>query len=138
MAWVPAFKLYETNGSTLVYEFPLVQQTNAPQSPMRNIVIEGVRGKGALIINNGDSTWDLEITGIFAIQNADEGYEEITADIADIEDKIPINTPFILRIEKTSSTYFEYNVKRIEAIEYPASLRTDSQIYIVRFKVNTW
>ncbi len=136
--FVPTFKLYQADGTTLVYTFPLVQETNAPQSPMRAIVIDGIRGKGSLIIDAGDSSWDLMIRGLFAITDVSQGYEEIIAKIDDIENKIVANIPYILRIDKTPSTYFEYKVKRISPIEYPASLRTDSQEYVVNFKVNSW
>ncbi len=138
MPVLPKFKLYNSSGTVLIYEFKLVQSTNLPQSPMRPIEIEGVRGKGVLVVDAGTPSWDAEITGLFAIDGASEGYEEITALIVDIEDKIPVNTPFKLRLDKTDSTYWEFNVKRIEPIDYPTNMRTDSQEYTIILKVNSW
>lgn len=134
----PFFNLYASDGITLIYTFPLVQYTNVPQSPTKIVEIEGQRGIGSLIIDGGKAPWNLIIRGIFAITDADEGYEEITADIVDIENKIVLNTPYILRIDKTASTYWEYKIKRIVPIEYPENLRTDSQVYICSFRVNSW
>ena len=134
----PFFKLYASDGTTLLYTFLLVQQTNAPQSVKKTVEIEGQRGKGSIIIDGGEASWDLIINGVFAIFNADEGYEEITDAIDAIETAIQLNTPYILRIDKDASTYYEYHVKRVEPIEYPESLRTDSQRYTVHLKVNSW
>lgn len=138
MSFIPQFKLYDSTGITLKYTFPIVQYTNAPQSPKKIVEIEGQRGKGSITIDGGGQAWDLEIRGLFMITSADEGYVEITAKIVDIEDKIQLNIPYILRIDKTDSTYFEYKVKRIEPINYSESLRTDSQEYRVILRVNSW
>jgi len=134
------FKLYASDGITLIYTFPLVQETNTPQSPFRYVGIEGVRGKGELVIPAGTPSWDAEIRGLFMIEESDEGYEDIMDKIGEIEDAIVLNTNYYLRVEKTASplTYYEYKVRRTEPIEYPTSLRTDSQEYIVRLKVNAW
>jgi len=136
--WVPRFKLYASNGVTLLHTFEAVQRTNAPQSVLRYIDIEGVRGKGALIIPAGTETWVLEIEGVMYIDGATEGYEELVAKIDAMESAIALNTAYYLRIDKTDSTYYNYKVKRIEPMEYPESLRTDMQRYIVRFNVNAW
>jgi hypothetical protein len=134
----PYFKLYASDGTTLVYTFPIVQYTNAPQSHKRTVVIEGQRGKGCIIVDGGEASWDLIIRGLFMITESDEGYEDITAKIDAIETAIVLNTPYILRIDKTDTTYYEYKVKRILPIDYRESLRTDSQEYQVVFKVNSW
>jgi len=134
----PYFKLYASNGTDLVYTFPIVQSTNLPQTVKKTIEIKGQRGKGSIIVDGGNDTWDLEIRGLFVIDNADEGYEEITVKIDTIESAIELNTPYVLRVDKTDSTYYEYNVKRINPITYPSSLRTDLQEYIVTFIVNSW
>ena len=136
--FVPKFKLYDYSGLVLEYTFPLVQVTNAPQSHKRSVVIEGVRGKGCLIIDAGEDSWDLTIEGKLMIDGATEGYEELTAKIDDLESKVQLHTPYILRIDKTESTYYEYHVTRIEPIEYPESFRTDIQDYSVTFRVNSW
>ncbi len=130
------FKLYQSDGLTLVYTFPVVQDCNYPASPRRNILIEGTRGKGGILIDGGDSVWDLNITG-YLIANS---YEELITKIDEMENNVVANTPYILKINKTISTYYEYKVKRIDAIEYPIDegFRTNYQLYTVHFKVNVW
>jgi len=134
----PYIKLYDSTGVVLQYTFKYVQSINAPQTPRRTVEITGQRGKGSLIIDGGQDVWDLIISGKFIIEDADEGYEDLTADIDAMESAIQLNTPYIIRIDKTAVTYYEYNVKRIEPIEYPESLRIDSQEYICRLRVNCW
>jgi hypothetical protein len=133
------FKLYDSTGITLIYTFPCVQRTNAPQSKGRYIGIEGVRGTGKLVIPAGTESWDLEIEGVLYIDPASgEDYEDLVKLIDKLETDIALNTPYYLRIEKTSSTYYEYKVKRLESIDYPESLRKVNQRYICRFSVNAW
>jgi len=136
--WVPRFKLYASDGITLKHTFEAVQRTNLPQSPLRHIPIEGVRGKGKLIIPAGTETWDLEIEGVMYIDTAVESYEDLVVKIDAMESAIALNTAYYIRLDKTDSTYYSYKVKRVEAIDYPQSLRTDMQRYLVKFVVNAW
>lgn len=138
MTFIPRFKIYASDGISLLYTFEAVQHTNCPQSSIRHIPIEGVRGKGKLIIPAGTETWEAEITGAMYIDTSTETYEDLIAKIDAIESAIALNTAYYLRIDKTDSTYYEYKVKRVEAIDYPESLRTDIQRYTVRLAVNAW
>ena len=133
------FKLYNEANSALIFEFPLVQSSNHPQSPMRKIVIEGVRGTGALVIPAGTVSWDLEIKGILYIDGATEGYEELVVLMDAMESAIVANVNYTMRIYKDGSNYYSYHVRRIEAIEWENdSLRTDKIDYTVTLKVNAW
>jgi len=134
MSFTPKFLLYSSDGITLVYTFPIVQMTNAPQSVKRNVIVEGIRGKGCIIIDGGETSWDLHIRGIFKADN----YTDITTLIDALETAVPVQTKFVLKIERSISTVYQYNVIRTESIEYPESLRTDSQTYEVVFRVNAW
>lgn len=138
MAFIPSFDLYASNGITLIYTFPVVQYTNLPVSNGRYIEIEGQRGIGSIILDGGQSPFDIIINGFFMIQSASEGYTDIVEDIANIESTIVLNTPYYLRVDKTISTYWEYKVKRILPIEYPESLRTDYQEYKVTLRALCW
>ncbi len=133
MSFVPTFKLYNYSNS-LIYTFPIVQYTNAPKPIIKSVVIEGLRGQGAIVIPGSEGSWDLIIRGMFM---ADD-YEAITQLIETIESTIEYNTRYTLKIEKSPSTTFTYKVKRVVPIEYPESLRTTSQLYIVTLKVGTW
>lgn len=134
----PYIKLYDSTGVVLQYTFNLVQSINIPQSPRRTVEITGQRGKGSLIIDGGTDVFDIEIRGLFMIEDADEGYEDLTEDIDAMESAVQTVTPYILRMDKDASTYYEYHVKRIEAISYPESLRRNSQEYICRLRANCW
>jgi len=136
MNYIPKFYLYDSTRITLLYTFELVNYTNAPQSIKRTVEIEGQRGIGYIIIDGGDKAWDMIISGI--LDGAD--YDEITNKIYIMETTIAVNTPYILRFNKTKNTYFEYRVKRIGIIEYPESLRNEweFQKYTCILKVNSW
>jgi hypothetical protein len=134
MAWTPKFRLYASNGSSLIYTFPVVQFTNAPHSNKKTVFIEGLRGIGGIVIEGAEEAWDLEIRFILL----DDNYEDLTTKIEAVENTILTNTRYYLKIDKTSTTYFEYKVKRITPIEYTESLRTDYQEVRITFRVNSW
>lgn len=136
MGWTPQFKLYQSDGLTLQYTFLAVQDCNYPASPRRNVTIEGARGKGGVIIDGGLKLWDMEIRGYIFEDN----YEDLIVAIDAMETAIVANTPYILKIDKTSTTTYEYRVKRVDAIEFPIDegMRTKYQEYIVYLKVNSW
>lgn len=133
-SFVPRFKLYDSTGNTLLYTFPIVQRTNIPQSPKNIVEHSTVRGKGSIIIEGGDQAWDAEIEGILFGNN----YEMVTSKIDELESAIELNIPYILRFDQTETLYWQYKVKRIVPIEYPENLRTDTQRYIIRLRVNSW
>ena len=132
--WVPEFRLYDSAGTGLLYTFPAVNYTNAPQSIERFVEHENVRAKGSLIINGGEASWDLEMR--FTIIGDD--YEDITSKIVTLENTVQFNTPYILIIAKTPTTSFQYNVKRLEAFDYADSLRTSFQKVSCILRVNSW
>lgn len=134
MSFVPTFKLYDSTGLNLLYTFPVVQETNSPKSVKKTVVIEGTRGKGCIIIDGGEDIWDLNIRGILS----GDDYEALVVAIDAMESAIQLNTKYILKIDKTSSTYYEYKVKRILSINYPQSLRNNIQEYTCVLKVNSW
>lgn len=135
MAFVPKFKLYDNTGLNLIYTFPVVQNTNIPKSTRKTTVIEGFRGQGGIIISGSDKRiWDIIIEGILF----GDDYENLTTKIEEIESSVQMDTQYILRFEKTASTYFEYKVKRIDPIEYPQSFRTQYQDYRIILKANAW
>ena len=133
MAFVPTFKLYDKDDNFL-YMFPIVQYTNAPQPITKSVVIEGLRGQGAIIIPGSTGSWDLVIRGVLTGDN----YEAITAKIDALESAVAYNTRYIIKIQKSAGQNYEYKVKRVEQIEYPENLRTDSQEYIIKLKTEAW
>lgn len=135
MSFVPTFKLYDYTGVNLLYTFEAVQYTNMPgQDTNSAIIIEGIRAKGCLIIGGGEVCSDIIIRGIFV----EDDYEALVVKMDALKAVIVFNTRYKLRLDKTISTYYEYDVKRIEPIDFPESLRTSEQIYNVILKNNSW
>ena len=132
--WVPDFKLYDSTGTTLLYTFPAVNYTNAPQSVEDSVEITNLRSRGAIIIPGGQKPWNLEMD--FTLLGDD--YEDVTSQIESLENTVALNTPYVLRIDKTDSTYFEYPVKRIEPFIYDSSLRNYFQEVKVILRANCW
>jgi hypothetical protein len=136
MPFVPTFKLYDSSGDELQYTFTAVQDANYPHSEKDFIEHTSQRGKGSVIIDGGEKAWDLTIR--FVISGTD--YEDLTDEIDDLESDIDLNVPYVLKIDKTNSTTYDYNVKRILPIEYPieSNLRNTFQEVIITFRVNSW
>jgi hypothetical protein len=134
MPWVPRFRLYASDGTTLLYTFPAVSYTNLPQTSSKNTIIEGIRGNGCIIISGSKSSWDIILQGVLLADN----FEAVTVLIDALETAIPTNTPFVLEFDKTSSTHYSYHVKRIEPIDYPESLRNNYQDYRIILKAEAW
>jgi hypothetical protein len=134
MTWVPHFKLYASDGYTLVYTFVAVQYTNAPQTINKKTVVEGIRGQGCIVVPGSTSSWDLEIRGILLAND----YQALTALIDTLESTVVMFTNYILIFDKTPATSYSYNVQRIEPIVYPESLRTNYQEYQIKLRVGAW
>lgn len=140
MSWTPEFKLYASDGVTLVYTFPVVQATNAPQSPKKVVEHQGQRGKGSIIIDGGEAPWDLTIRGILTTEEdiGADAYKDLISKMDTLESSVALNTQYVLHIDKTESTYYSYNVKRIQPITYETGLRINAQEYEVILRANCW
>jgi hypothetical protein len=134
MAFIPKFRLYASDGVTLVYTFEAVQYTNAPQDNIRKTVISSPRGQGCIVIQGSTAEWDLIIRGVLLAAD----YEALVVKMDALVTAIPLGTNFVLKLDKTISTSYSYNVMRIESIAFPESLRTNHQEYTITFKVGTF
>lgn len=132
--WVPKFKLYNSAGTGLIYTFPAVNFTNAPQTVKDTVEITNLRSKGAIIIPGGEKPWDLVLN--FTIIGED--YEDVTSQIVSLENTVQIDTPYVLRIDKTPSSYFEYAVKRLQPFNYDSNLRNYYQEIRATLRANCW
>jgi len=129
------FKLYASNGSTLIYTFPVVFSANYPHSEKKYVEHENLRGKGSIITDGGEASWDIILRGVLFAAD----YNSLQALINTLESTIVLNTPYYLKITKAISTTWDYKVKRISPIEYQEdSLRTDFTEYQVILRVNAW
>jgi len=133
MSWVPKFNLYDTS-DVLVMQLPNVFYTNAPQTPLKYTVVEGIRGNGGIVVQGSKSTWDLVIKGRLLA----EDFQALEALIDTLESNVAEGVQFTLKFDKTPITYYSYKVTRLVPIEYPESIRTNYTEYQITFKVSTW
>lgn len=135
--FVPKFTLWSSDGSTLIYTFPAVNFTNAPQTVPDVVEITNLRSKCGIIIDGGnDKPWDLQLNFILS----GKGYVNVTDEIESLISSVETKTPYILRIERsdTLGDYFEYNVKRIVPFTFQESLRRNIQPVVAIFRANSW
>lgn len=135
MAFYPKYKLYASDGLTLVYTFNYITAENGPSDPIRYTEISGIRGQGSLIVPGSSSSWDLELDFYLCAAN----YEAVIAAMDSLESTIVMNTKYVLKIGRTLSTTKDYNVKRIVPIRWDTnSRRIRSQKGTITFRVNAW
>ncbi len=126
------FKLYEADGTTLRYTFPVIFSANYPHSERNIIEHSNFRGKGSIPVDGGMSSWDLVLRGVLSAEN----YDDLMVLVADLEDKVVLNSPYVLKITKSATTTWDYFVKRITPIEYPEdSLRINFIEYTCKLRV---
>lgn len=137
MTWVPQFTLWSSDGLTKLYTFSAVQDTNLPQTPTDNIVITNLRSAGGIVISGGLKPFEANlIFWLFA-----DTYEDIISAIDTLVSTIPTNTAFLLRYDKTPSTYYQYPVKRILDFEWTnvsRDLRNYRQEVTLKLLANSW
>jgi hypothetical protein len=129
------FQLYASNGTTPQYLFPVVFDANYPHTEKNLIEHTNIRGKGSIVVSGGDSAWDITLKGVLFAAD----YEALTVLIDAMESSVALNTPYVLKINKTSSTYYSYNVKRIVPIEWQSNnLRTNFMEFTCTLRVLSW
>jgi len=128
------FKLYASNGSTLIHTFSTVFQANYPHTEKKLIEHENVRGKGSIIVDGGDSSWTLTLRGVLFAND----YDALMALVDTMESSIVLNTPYVLKILSGVTTH-SYNCKRIVPIIYQEdSLRTNFIEYTCELRCLSW
>lgn len=134
MPWYPRYKLYASDGLTLVYPFDYILSDNSPQDALRFTEITGFRGQGSLIIGGSTQPWDLQLT--FFLWKID--YASLIAAMDSVESTIVMNTPYILKIDRTISTTKDYHVKRIAPLSWEDTKRVKYQKGNIILRVNSW
>ncbi|MBN1467724.1 MAG: hypothetical protein JW924_03280 [Fusobacteriaceae bacterium] len=135
MSFVPRFKLYNSTGLSLLYTFPVVQESNHPHTSSKSVEIESQRGKGSILIDGGAESWDLRFTGILS----GEDYQALVTKMDELESAVDLNIPYIMKIDKTATTVYEYKVKRILPIEWgDTNFRNNFIEYRITLRVNCW
>lgn len=135
MSFIPRVKVFDSTGLNLLYTFIAVQEANYPHSEKKYVEIQGLRGKGSIIIDGGDAPWDLTISGRLYADN----YQALIVLIDAMETAIVLNTKYVVKIGKTSVTNYEYQVKRVTPIVWgETNFRNNYIHYSVTFRTNSW
>jgi len=135
MTWHPTFKLYASDGVTPIYEFQYVQNiVGWPDDAPSNIEITNLRSQGSINIPGGLKSYDITLDGI--IIGID--YSDLTTNIFSLKSSVAPNTNYILRLDKSPSTYEDIRVVRIGRIDLKDSNRTTFQKYAVTFRALAW
>lgn len=132
--FIPSFKLYASDGSTPVYTFEYVIDTNWPQENPSSIEYENIRASGSIIVPEGNKAWDLVVRGVLVADN----YTALTTKIFSLKDTIAVNTRYVLKIDKSSTTVDTIKVMRLQAIQLDTSKRTKIQYYTLTFRAECW
>ena len=136
--WVPQFTLWTANGTTLLFTFPAVQNTNIPQNPQATVVMTNFRSSGAVVISGGNKPFEGFITFWIFGNNV---YSSVITQIDNLYTLIPVNTPLILKVDKDPTHVYEYHVKRIEDFEWQninTDLRQYRQEVNIKLLCNAW
>jgi hypothetical protein len=136
MSFQPQIRLYNAAGDTLVYTFKVEESPNLiPASAVgKSTEHKGPRGIGSTNIDMGVDSWDLQLE---CYLNAVD-YTAVTTLLNTLFSTVLPNTAYVLKIDSSVSTTWDYRVKLIQPINAPAKRRTGLQRYTVIFKVNAW
>lgn len=136
MSFIPSFKLYAANGSSLIYTFEYIQSPieGWPSDAPSNIEITNLRSQGSINIPGGNKSFDIILHGILIA----EDYTALTTKIFSLRDTIVANTNYVLKLPKSNSTTNNINVKRLLPIVFEESNRVTMQKYSIIFRANSW
>ena len=134
MSWVPSFKIYNQANDTEIYDIENVLYTNWPVEQSSSVEITNLRSVGAILIPGGNKPFDIEIRGVLTADN----YTDLTTKIFEIKNTIELNTKYVLRADKSQSTYDTVNVIRKEPIIFDTSKRNNIQYFTLRLRANSW
>lgn len=133
----PRFRLYDSTGVTVIYEFDCVTDINDFQDPINYVEHSSLRGQGSIISEGSQEPWDLNLTFVLR----DEDYEGLVAQIDSLLTTIIKNTKYVLKVDLTSSTTKSYKVKRLQSFEFPLNnnkKRVTFQTVNIIFRVDAW
>ena len=133
----PRIRLFQNNGTTLVFEFALVTDINDFQDPITFSEHLSLRGQGSIVSEGSTAPWDLNLT--FILQGTD--YEDLVAQMDSLLSTIVTNTQYVLRVDLTISTTKVYKVKRLQSFDFPLDnrkKRVNFQTVNLILRSNSW
>lgn len=138
-ATFPRFRLYQNDGTTLVFEFDLV--TDWGDSPFLDPITFtehlSLRGQGSIISEGSQAPFDFPLEFLLI----GDDYEDLVDQMNALPNTIVTNTQYVLRIDLTPSTTKDLKVKRLSSILFPitSSLKVvKHQTGNIIFRVNSW
>ena len=116
------------------YDLPLVFHVTDPKEGIKATVIKGKRGDGSIVIPGGKESQEIIVKG--KLFDAD-GYKDLVTLMSNMKTKLTteVATLTMKHYDSGWQTDWSYTVRRIEAIRFPKSMRTQSQDYEVSFLV---
>ena len=136
MSFVPSFKIFASDGVSLIYEFENITPPiiGWPTDNPSSIELTNTRASGAIIIPEGNKPYDIILNGILLADN----YTDLTTKIFLLRDTILANTKYILRLDKSSTTYDSIKVIRVQEINLEDSKRVNNQRYECTLRALSW
>ena len=137
MSWSPNFRIYASDGVTLVYSLEtVVEITGWPKDEPSNIELTNLRSQGSIVIPGGDKAYDITIRG----RLSGNYYADLTTAMFDLKDTIQSNTRYVLKIDKSESTVDDINVMRLTPIVWDESRgnRRSFVYYTLTLRANCW
>ena len=136
----PRFRLYQSDGTTLVYEFSLVLDwDNSPfQDPITFSLHKSLRGQGGIVSEGSQDSFDFPLN--FMLTGTD--YKDVVSQMNTLPTTILNNTKYVLRIDLDEvGTTKDLKVLRLSSILFPVTTRkkvVNFQEGIITFVVNVW
>ena len=138
----PRFRLFQSDGTTLVYEFEnVVDWGDSPfLDPSTEVAHSSLRGQGEIISEGSISAWDFPLQFVLI----DEDYEALVAIMNALPTTIAKNTKYVLRVDLTLLSTKDLKVKRLGAnpIRFPSGTRRKKIVTFadgfITFRVNSW
>ena len=137
----PRFRLHQSDGTTLVFEFESVLDWG--NSPFIDAITftehTSLRGQGSIISEGSEAPFDFSLQ--FLLTGAD--YEDLAGQMNSLPFTILNNTKYVLRIDLDEvGTTKDLKVKRLSSILFPVTNTKKKVITFqegnITFRVNAW
>ena len=124
---------------TYNYDLPYVFSISDPEPAGKDVVIEGNRADGCIVIPGGKKSVEIVVKGKLFDE---DGYDALATKIATMKTSVTRATATLtLKHQEIGggwTTDWAYTVKRVGEIGFPESLRTGVQEYNVTFLVKSY
>ena len=134
MSWHPSFKLYQSNGTDLLYHLEYIITTNYPNETPSSVQLVNLRSSKGIVIPGGNKNFELNFRGVLIGTD----YTDLQSKIATMKSTILVNTPYVLKIDTSVTETDDINVMRVSPIVFEEGRRTKFQYYNITLLGNSW